>query len=146
MSSSVTMGRFSMGSDLLRLINDIWVDRADPEMVEKPLLSSPFYYLGIIAWLMLFIRFIGPRIVASNPKKFDVDYRPFMLIYNGFLFGTYGVGIMLGFVVSNFGRDMMTCGLDHLEYNIRYKFLKIVAYIFLFFSFFNNFGKGELID
>lgn len=70
------------------------------------LLDNSWLVALIVSLQMLIIAQIGPKLMA-NRKPFDL--RPYMLVYNGLNFGTFGCGIVVFSYALNFCRDAWSC-------------------------------------
>lgn len=122
-------------------INEQWILHGDPEMLSFPFLSSPFYFLTLLSLVYLFITIIGPAIVAKDPKYYkSLDYRPLMLIFNGFFFGVNGAGTLIAYFCTYYGHDMFDCSITPKTDELRIKATKHLAYVYLCILLF-DFGK-----
>lgn len=85
--------------------NKYWLENGDPYMKELPLAGSPFYLVFSLVSIFVTVKVIEFLRRNSIPK----DIRPLLLIYDGFLFGVFGVGFIIFFVASNFGSFLFSC-------------------------------------
>lgn len=127
--------------DPFESIQKQWVLYGDPEMLAFPFVSTPFYFLILLSLVYLFITKIGPAIVAKDPLYYkNFDYRPLMLIFNGFFFGVNGAGMMIAYFCTYYGQDMFDCSITPRTDSLRIKATKHLAYVYLCILLF-DFGK-----
>lgn len=125
----------------IETIEKYWTLNGDPEMLSFPFLSSPIYFLSLLSFVYLFITIIGPAIVSKDPKYYkSFDYRPLMLIFNGFFFGVNGAGMMIAYFCTYYGQDMFDCSITPRTNELRIKATKHLAYVYLCILLF-DFGK-----
>lgn len=127
--------------DPIDTIQKQWNYYGDPEMLSFPFVSTPYYFLILLSFVYLFITTIGPWIVSKRPSYYQkFDYRPLMLIFNGFFFGVNGAGMMIAYFCTYYGQDMFDCTITPRTDQIRIKATKHLAYVYLCILLF-DFGK-----
>jgi hypothetical protein len=83
-----------------------WDDNGDPLMSSLFGMQYPWFFLSLGLNAALFCKFWGPTYM-KNRKPFDL--RPVYIIVNGLAFGTYMLGVLLGFFCSNYFLDCFDC-------------------------------------
>lgn len=67
-------------------------------------------YLSIVYLVLFLLKYVITKICA--PKKVEnVKSSPFILIFNGFLFGSYGIFLLVGLHCVDFGLLLFNCSL-----------------------------------
>lgn len=64
-------------------------------------------------------------------SKSPADFKPFLLILNGFLFGIFGVGIPIALVCTQSGYDMFSCDATPAVDDIKTKAVKHLGMVYL---------------
>lgn len=73
-----------------------------------PIISGGFpAVLAILVPIIILLKVIGP---AWMKQRKPMDMGPFMLIYNGLMFGINGAGFLMTLAVTDMGRDVVSCG------------------------------------
>lgn len=83
-------------------------------MKELPLAGSPFYLIFSLSTIFVAVKVIEFLRRNTSPN----DIRPLLLIYDGFLFGVFGVGLVIFFIASNFGSFIFSCSQTGFVYPI----------------------------
>lgn len=100
--------------DVLMYLYNYWSNEGDEYMKQLPLAGSPFYLIFSLCTIFIAVKVIEFLRRNSNPK----DIRPVLIIYDGFLFGVFGVGFVMFFVASNFGFFLFNCSKTGFVYPI----------------------------
>lgn len=112
-------------------MTDFWNDIADPDMNRKPFMSGgPWGWIALVFFLIYWIRIQGPN---SMKEKKGKDLRAVMLIFNGFTFGSYVTGLLVGLWYADWGLASFNCSaLDPNDRSIDMYIRKSTGYVFLF--------------
>ena len=98
------------------MMQQVWDEYTDPDMKNVWLLSS--YWTYPLLSLTTFCLILVSDIITRNSRnKSTTDYRPFALLYSGFFFGVYGIGLPLLYVTTRGGSDLFAC--DAMPHNRR---------------------------
>lgn len=83
-----------------------WERYGDPQVIELPLMNNPILFFGILAGFVYTTKVIGPKYAKSLAAY---DFKPWMMTFDGFLFGLCGIGFCLGMPLTNMGADSFDC-------------------------------------
>lgn len=102
----------AISSSFLTRMQEGWQQDADPVMRDFGIMS-PSTYSAIVLIACSFI-LLSSKIVSRNEggggrKLAQRDYRPAVIIYNGFFFGVHGIGLVLLFFTTRKGEDLFAC-------------------------------------
>jgi hypothetical protein len=114
-------------------MEEVWRKISDKDMLKFWILSHPSNFAFLIVASVTFIALILPRIVARYAMFFKKkDFRPLMIIYNGFFFGAFGVGMPLLFATTRNCRDFFSCdAIPELRKDLTSIALKHLSVVFL---------------
>jgi len=110
---------------------------ADPKVSNDfPLMyGAPLKLLVIITMYAIFALAIGPRMMRDR-KPYDL--RPWMLVYNGFMFGVSGAGSLVALWITQMGTNSWSCRDDGDRWEgITGMTFKYLGYVYLFVKMFD---------
>ena len=91
-------------------LDQMWKQYSDADMTKFWLLQHPSNFASIIVTGVSLIAVVLPKVVSRNLQFFATrDYRPLMIIFNGFFFGTFGAGLPLVYFTTRRGSDFFAC-------------------------------------
>ena len=105
--TSATIAISSSGS-LLTKMQETWDQYCDPEMQAFGMMS-PSTYASLIMTAVTVILLLPKMMPERGRKLSQRDYRPLLLIYNGFFFGVNGIGLPLLFLTTRKGKNAFAC-------------------------------------
>ena len=112
---------------VLNTLNQLWADHGDAFITQFPITSDPTSFLILLASVYALIYLVAPYF---SYRMRSVDLRPLILILNGYMCGVLGMGFLIGFFLTGFGRDAVVCSsekdLSHTE-DMRLLGLKMIA-------------------
>lgn len=96
-----------MTISLMSIFSESFWNRAmDPRVHNFPFMSDGF------PWRILsiaFIYFLIVKLWKPSQTKNSIDFKPWLLIQNGFNFGIHGAGFIIALFLSNMGREGLDC-------------------------------------
>lgn len=119
---------FNLDSNyLVNHVQQSWEKHGDSLVTGLPLMSNPFAFWALLINLVIIAKVIAPKF-AKPVSQYDL--KPWMLTFNGFVFGLCGVGFCMGFPITNLGMDSFACNaLDPKSTNIQAIGLKYIAFM-----------------
>lgn len=98
-------------------------------MLEQPITNSLVMGVSLIAASVLAVKIVGFKLhQLSRESKFD--FRPAMLVYNGFWFGVSGAGIPMLLSVTNCGGEFFV-NVDRESNELRHIAVKYLCYVYI---------------
>lgn len=109
---------------------DIWRKYGDPKIMDLPLMAyGPWYFYSIALTFVFFIKVIGPSYMADK-KPFYL--KPYLMVFNGLLFGGYGGFFVGGSVFTRFGAEGFNCeAADPNSQELFDVVIRLLGYVFL---------------
>lgn len=92
-------------------LHNFWQEHGEPKVAtDFPLMyGGPWKLFAILAIYAYASLRVGPKWMRDR-KPYDL--RPFMLIYNGFMFGVNGAGFLVALWVTQLGTNSWSCSMD----------------------------------
>lgn len=91
---------------VLNTLNQLWADHGDAFITQFPITSDPTAYIILLSSVYALIYLVAPYF---SYRMRSVDLRPVILILNGYMCGVMGMGFLIGFFLTGFGRDAFFC-------------------------------------
>lgn len=106
----------------------------DPRGSQFPLVrDGPFALISLLSSILILLKVVGPMWMKQR-KPYDL--RPFMLIFNGVMFGMNGAGFLITLVLTELGRNAWTCGAsDPRSTDLRASAIVYLGYVYFLIKF-----------
>lgn len=92
----------------MEYLKSVFNSPADVRGSAFPIISGGFpALLAILVPIIVLLKVIGP---SWMKQRKPMDIGPFMLIYNGLMFGINGAGFLMTLAVTDMTRDVLACG------------------------------------
>lgn len=91
---------------VLATLHQLWTEQGDAFITQFPIASDPTAFLMLLASMYALVYLIAPYF---SYRMRSVDLRPLILILNGYMCGVIGMGFLIGFFLTGFGRDAFYC-------------------------------------
>jgi len=86
---------------------DIWREHADPKIINMPLMRyGPWYFCSIALSFVVLIKVVLTNYMADRKP---LELKPYLIFFNGLLFGGYGAFFMAACVFTKFGSEGFNC-------------------------------------
>lgn len=91
---------------VLSALQDIWRENGDAFITQFAIADDPTSFLMLLASLYALVYLVAPYF---SYRMRSVDLRPLILVLNGYMSGLMGMGFLMGFFLTGFGRDAFYC-------------------------------------
>lgn len=97
-------------------LHNYWQENGDAKVSNDFTLmyGGPWKVLAIVVAYAFAVLRLGPRFMRDR-KPYDL--RPFMLVFNGFLFGINGAGFLVALWVTQLGSNSWSCSMDNSRWH-----------------------------
>ncbi|KAI1290264.1 Elongation of very long chain fatty acids protein 1 [Halotydeus destructor] len=110
----------------------VWDKHGDKTLVNMPMMNEgPWFFLTIALSFVFFIKVAGPNYMRDRKPMY---LKPWMIFFNGLLFGGYGVFFVAALVFTKFGLEGLDCksGLtDPNSTDVNSTVIKLMGYMYL---------------